>query len=115
MMKGQRMEGQVMRVCRFLASSIFLGAIFVVALQTRSVAASSAAAPAAASADKQDKNARPQPPSDGERAFRQNCSRCHQAPESFAPQISGTIVRHMRVRASLSSEDERAILKFLNP
>jgi cytochrome c5 len=108
------MERSIMRISRLLASSIFLGAMLTVALQTRSVAASSAA-PAASSPDKQDKNARPQPPSDGERAFRQNCSRCHQAPESFPPRISGTIVRHMRVRASLSAEDERAILKFLNP
>jgi cytochrome c5 len=104
-----------MRIWRFFASSIFLGTILTVAMQSRSLAAPSAAAHAASSPDKQDKNARPQPPSDGERAFRQNCSRCHQAPESFPPQISGTIVRHMRVRASLSSEDERAILKFLNP
>jgi cytochrome c5 len=115
MMKGQRMERYIVHILRFVASSIFLGAMFTVALQTRSLAASSAAAPAASTSDKQDKNARPQPPGDGERAFRQNCSRCHQAPESFPPQISGTIVRHMRVRASLSSADERAILKFLNP
>jgi cytochrome c5 len=104
-----------MRIRRFLSSCILLSAILLLALQTRNVAAASAAVPPAASSDKQDKNARPQPTGDGERAFRQNCSRCHQAPESFPPQISGTIVRHMRVRASLSREDERAILKFLNP
>ncbi len=52
---------------------------------------------------------------DGERAFEQNCSRCHNAPQGFSPRISGTIVRHMRVRASLSKEDEQAILRFLNP
>lgn len=51
----------------------------------------------------------------GERVFKQNCSRCHEAPQSFPPQISGTIVRHMRVRASLSAQDEKALLKFLNP
>jgi mono/diheme cytochrome c family protein len=69
----------------------------------------------AATPDKSDKQARPQPTNDGERAFHQNCSRCHQAPQGFSPSISGTIVRHMRVRANLSREDERAILKFLNP
>ena len=53
--------------------------------------------------------------SEGERVFKQNCSRCHNAPQSFPPQISGTVVRHMRVRASLSPEDERNLLKFLNP
>lgn len=51
----------------------------------------------------------------GERVFKQNCSRCHEAPQGFPAQISGTIVRHMRVRASLSAQDERALLKFLNP
>jgi cytochrome c5 len=51
----------------------------------------------------------------GKRVFQQNCSRCHNAPQSFPPQISGTIVRHMRVRASLSANDERALLRFLNP
>jgi cytochrome c5 len=52
---------------------------------------------------------------EGDRIFQQNCSRCHNAPEGFSPRISGTIVRHMRIRASLSKHDEEAILKFLNP
>jgi len=51
----------------------------------------------------------------GEQKFKQNCSRCHTTPESFSPRISGTILRHMRVRASLSEQDERDILRFLNP
>jgi len=57
--------------------------------------------------------ARPQ--DDGERVFKQNCSRCHTAPEGFSPSISGTIVRHMRVRAGLSQHDEEALLHFFNP
>lgn len=52
---------------------------------------------------------------EGERVFAQNCSRCHAAPEGFSPRISGTIMRHMRVRASLSERDEKALLQFLNP
>lgn len=51
----------------------------------------------------------------GEQKFKQNCSRCHTTPESFSPRVSGTILRHMRVRASLSEQDERDILRFLNP
>lgn len=51
----------------------------------------------------------------GEQKFKQNCSRCHRSPEGFSPHISGTILRHMRVRASLSAQDERDILHFLNP
>ena len=52
---------------------------------------------------------------DGQQVFEQNCSRCHNAPEGFSSRISGTVVRHMRVRAGLSAEDERALLRFLNP
>ena len=51
----------------------------------------------------------------GERAYNANCSRCHYAPETLNPRITGTIVRHMRVRANLSAADERAILHYLNP
>lgn len=53
--------------------------------------------------------------SEGERIFAQNCSRCHNAPEGFSPRISGTIVRHMRVRAQLSKHDEQELLRFFNP
>ena len=53
--------------------------------------------------------------SEGQRIFQQNCARCHAAPEGFSPSISGTIVRHMRVRASLSQHDEQELLHFLNP
>jgi cytochrome c5 len=52
---------------------------------------------------------------DGNVVFQQNCSRCHTAPEVFPPSISGTIVRHMRVRAGLSQQDAEALLRFLNP
>jgi mono/diheme cytochrome c family protein len=51
----------------------------------------------------------------GEQKFNQNCARCHRTPEGFSPRISGTILKHMRVRASLSPQDERDILHFLNP
>jgi cytochrome c5 len=56
-----------------------------------------------------------QPPSEGERIFAQNCSRCHNAPDGFSPRISGTVVRHMRVRAQLSQHDEQELLRFFNP
>lgn len=51
----------------------------------------------------------------GEKVFQQNCARCHNAPQGFSSQISATIVRHMRVRASVSARDERDLLRFLNP
>ncbi len=56
-----------------------------------------------------------QPQDEGDRIFQQNCSRCHWAPDGFSSRISGTIVRHMRVRASLSQHDEEELLRFLNP
>ena len=59
--------------------------------------------------------AAPQQEDDGERIFKQNCSRCHNEPEGFSPHISATIVRHMRVRASLSQHDAEAVLHFFNP
>ena len=51
----------------------------------------------------------------GERAFKANCVRCHNPPEQLSPRITGTVLRHMRERALLSPQDERDILKFLNP
>jgi cytochrome c5 len=51
----------------------------------------------------------------GQQVFEQNCSRCHNAPEGFSPRISGTIARHMRVRAALGDEDYKALRRFLNP
>ena len=50
-----------------------------------------------------------------ERVFQSNCGRCHYAPESLNSRITGTIVRHMRVRANLSAEEERMIRSYLNP
>jgi cytochrome c5 len=52
---------------------------------------------------------------DGDQVFQHNCARCHTMPEGFSPRIAGTVVMHMRVRAGLSAEDEKALLRFLNP
>jgi len=52
---------------------------------------------------------------EGERAFAEHCSRCHNAPQGLSPRITGTVVRHMRVRANLTAEEERSLLKFFNP
>ena len=73
--------------------------------------------PPAASQTKQAAGAHPSHDSqdEGQKIFDQNCSRCHTAPDGFSPSISGTIVRHMRIRASLSAQDEKELLRFLNP
>ena len=52
---------------------------------------------------------------EGERRFRLNCGRCHMAPEAISPRETKAVLQHMRVRAMLSAEDERLILKYLAP
>ena len=50
---------------------------------------------------------------EGEKRFHANCSRCHQYPHKFPPRMFATIVRHMRVRATITDEDMRLILNYL--
>jgi mono/diheme cytochrome c family protein len=52
---------------------------------------------------------------EGERLFQANCGRCHRPPDQISPKIAGSVLRHMRVRAMLSKEDEQQILKYLAP
>jgi cytochrome c5 len=49
----------------------------------------------------------------GELRFRSNCGRCHAAPHKFPPRMMATIVRHMRVRATITDEDMRLILFYM--
>jgi cytochrome c5 len=51
----------------------------------------------------------------GGKKFDANCGRCHNAPEQLPASITGTVLRHMRVRASLSAQDEKDILRYLAP
>jgi mono/diheme cytochrome c family protein len=50
---------------------------------------------------------------EGEKRFHDNCGRCHQAPHKLAPRMMATIVRHMRVRATITDEDMRVILHYM--
>lgn len=96
----------------FLAGTIALGVVFAplsTVLQAQSQAAQAAKKPTAATYKSH------QPVDEGQHIFDQNCSRCHTAPEGFSPRISGTIVHHMRVRASLSQHDQQELLRFFNP
>jgi cytochrome c5 len=52
---------------------------------------------------------------EGEKRFQANCGRCHTPPEDVSPREARAVVRHMRVRAMLSAEDEKLILEFLAP
>ncbi|HEX4485828.1 MAG TPA: cytochrome c [Terriglobales bacterium] len=50
---------------------------------------------------------------EGEHRFKSNCGRCHAAPHKFPPRMMATIVRHMRVRATITDEDMRYILYYM--
>jgi hypothetical protein len=49
----------------------------------------------------------------GEQRFHANCGRCHATPQKFPPRMMGTILRHMRVRATITDEDRRLILLYM--
>ncbi len=49
----------------------------------------------------------------GEQRFRANCGRCHAAPQKFPPRAMATVVRHMRVRATITDEDMRLVLFYM--
>ena len=51
----------------------------------------------------------------GEKRFQSQCGRCHTLPEDLSPREAKAVVRQMRVRANLTAEDERLILKYLAP
>jgi cytochrome c5 len=52
---------------------------------------------------------------EGEKRFELQCGRCHTPPEDLSPREARAVVRQMRVRANLTAEDERLILKYLAP
>ena len=49
----------------------------------------------------------------GEQRFRANCGRCHAAPQKFPPRMMATVLRHMRVRATITQEDMRLVLFYM--
>jgi cytochrome c5 len=50
---------------------------------------------------------------EGEKRFHSNCGRCHAAPPKFPPRMMATIVRHMRVRATITDDDMHLILHYM--
>ena len=50
---------------------------------------------------------------EGEKRFRANCGRCHASPQKFPPRMMATIIRHMRVRATITDEDMRLVLFYM--
>jgi mono/diheme cytochrome c family protein len=112
-----------------LAIGLTGAASWIAAQEKGAVAAGSAPAAAnnsspAASASPDAKSAASAPPVparsaaedriEGEKRFRANCSRCHQTPHKFPPRAVATIIRHMRVRATITDDDARLILKYMS-
>jgi cytochrome c5 len=50
---------------------------------------------------------------EGEKRFHANCGRCHAAPQKLSARMMATIVRHMRVRATIGDEDMCLVLYYL--
>lgn len=50
---------------------------------------------------------------EGEKRYRTNCARCHQAPHKFPPRAMAMAVRHMRVRAMLTEDDMKYVLFYM--
>ena len=50
---------------------------------------------------------------EGEKRFRTNCGRCHMPPHKLPARVMAAAIRHMRVRAMLTDEDMRLILKYM--
>lgn len=57
----------------------------------------------------------PPPHKTGVQLWSENCARCHNSrpPEEFSAAQWDTIVHHMRLRANLTGEEAREIVKFL--
>jgi cytochrome c5 len=99
-----------MMTASFLGLGMLLALAQVAAAGSKSSKDSPAPAPGASAANSsQDENLH----LEGEKRFRSNCSRCHAAPPRFAPRMMATIVRHMRVRATITDEDMRLILRYM--
>lgn len=52
-------------------------------------------------------------PLDPDTVYKSNCMRCHSAVREYSPSMTQTIVNHMRVRANLTEEEYKAILRYL--
>ena len=106
------------RVIVIILALMMGGVTFWVAAQERAAAPHPASIAAADSASSS--AAKPAPNQsdaaarlEGEKRFKANCGRCHAAPHKFPARMMATIVRHMRVRATITDEDARLILNYM--
>jgi hypothetical protein len=50
---------------------------------------------------------------EGEKRYRTNCGRCHQAPHKFPPRVMAMAIRHMRIRAMLTEDDMKYVTYYM--
>src|SRR5262249_1538613 len=93
-----------------LVAFLWLALAVFLAISAAAKTGDSKVAPATRSGSTQDDTARLQ----GEQRFRSNCGRCHAAPPKFSPRMTATIMRHMRVRATITDEDMRFIMSYMS-
>jgi cytochrome c5 len=94
---------------------VFRVAFIILLLAIFTAVAKNAASQQQASAPKPAVKAAINESEEGEKRFETNCGRCHRPPENLSPGEASTVLRQMRVRANLTAEDERLILKYLAP
>lgn len=88
----------------------------VISAATAVAAAQQAPAPAAKARPAAAKSsAKVSESAEGEKRFETHCGRCHVPPEDLSPREAKAVLRQMRVRANLTAEDQRLILKYLAP
>jgi cytochrome c5 len=92
-----------------VASAMSLGLMAYASSGGKDAPKDSSATPASAEQSAQNENMH----IEGEKRFRSNCARCHAAPPKFPPRMMATIVRHMRVRATITDQDMRLILRYM--
>ncbi len=90
-----------------------IGALFVLALATSLFAGSPAAKKDASGVAVVRATDTDSMRIEGEKRFHANCGRCHAAPQKFPPRMMATVLRHMRVRATITDEDRRLILFYM--
>jgi cytochrome c5 len=93
---------------KIITASLTLTLLSVLCAAVNSPRTNSATAPVAQSSAQADAMRL-----EGEKRFRANCGRCHAAPQKFPPRIMATVVRHMRVRATITDEDMRLVLYYM--
>jgi cytochrome c5 len=92
-----------------VASALSLGLMANAGGGSKDAAKDSSGTPVSAEQSAQNENMR----LEGEKRFRSNCARCHAAPPKFPPRMMATILRHMRVRATITEQDMRLILRYM--